>query len=178
MHTIINALRPTSRTRPAETSSSDAFRQPNYDCRDHPDAVSLVVYVPGVEAPGVEIETLGSDLVVTARKVHFVRINWQSLHLERAQRDYQLRLRLGAGYDYAAMQAEIRHGVLTLTLPKRRPNAAGATARLRHVAGSEFRPRRIAGARAKQILAQASLPPPRPGNRNKEKRPGAGLPQA
>ncbi len=134
MHTIISTLSPARRVRFPETASSAAYRQPNYDCRDHPDAVKLVVYVPGVEAIGVEIEARSADLVITARKSHFVRVNWQSLHLEGAQRDYQLRLRLGTGFDYAAMEAEITHGVLTLTLPKRPADEAGAGNRLRKVA--------------------------------------------
>jgi HSP20 family protein len=134
MHTIINALSPISRTRPAESASSDAFRQPNYDCRDHPDAVKLVVYVPGVEAIGVDIQARGPDLLITARKTHFVRVNWQALHLEGAQRDYQLRLRLGTGFDHAGMQGEIHDGVLTVTLPKRPSGEAGASVRLRRVA--------------------------------------------
>lgn len=134
MTTIINAPSPISRPRLAEPAPSSAFRQPNYDCRDHPDAVKIVVYVPGVEAPGVDIEARGPDLVITARKSHFVRVNWQSLHLEGAQRDYQLRLRLGGGFDYAAMEAEIRQGVLTVKIPKRQLQEAGATGHLRHVA--------------------------------------------
>lgn len=109
-----------------------AFRQPVYDCQERRDAMKLVVYVPGVDAVGVEIEARGPDLTVTARKSHLVRVNWQALHLESAQRDYQLRLRLGGGFDYAAMQAEIRQGVLTVTLPKRQPTSAPA--RLRQVA--------------------------------------------
>jgi HSP20 family molecular chaperone IbpA len=95
------------------------FRQPGYDCREQPDAVKLTVYVPGVDAAGVEIESRGPDLLVTARKSHFVRVNWQALHLEAAQRDYQLRLRLGHGIDYPALHAEINDGVLTVILPKR-----------------------------------------------------------
>ncbi len=79
----------------------------------------LTVYVPGVEAAGVEIEARGPDLTVTARKPHFVRVNWEALHLETAQRDYQLRLRLGHGFDYPALHAEINDGVLTVVLPKR-----------------------------------------------------------
>jgi HSP20 family molecular chaperone IbpA len=92
--------------------------------------MKLVVYVPGVEAAGIDIEARGSDLTVTARKTHLVRVNWQSLHLEGAQRDYRLKLRLGTGFDYAAMDAEIQHGVLTITLPKR----GVATSPLRRVA--------------------------------------------
>ena len=62
----------------------------------------------------------------------FVRVNWQALHLESAQRDYRLRLRLGHGLDYAGLQAAMHEGVLTLLLPKRVPDAPAA--RLQHVA--------------------------------------------
>jgi HSP20 family molecular chaperone IbpA len=117
MHTIINSRR--SARRPRLAQAVETFRQPSHDCRDHADTMTLSVYVPGVDAAGVDIEALGPDLMITARKSHFVRVNWQSLHLESAQRDYQLRLRLGLGFDYSAMQAEIHDGVLTVRLPKR-----------------------------------------------------------
>lgn len=113
-------------------SMSDAFRQPVYECQEHGDAMTLTVFVPGVEASGVEIEARGADLTITARKPHFVRVNWQALHLETAQRDYRLRLRLGTRFDYATMQAEIHQGQLTVTLPRRQ--AAALPPRLRRVA--------------------------------------------
>ena len=117
----------------AQEASKGAFRQPSYDCRELPDTVSIVVYVPGVGASGVEIEAHGPDLVVTAHKIRFVRVNWQALHLEGSQRDYRLRLRLALGFDYSQMQADIRDGVLTLTVPKRQADLATAH-RLGHVA--------------------------------------------
>ncbi|HNC23295.1 MAG TPA: Hsp20/alpha crystallin family protein [Opitutaceae bacterium] len=130
MHTIIHPLRPAHRPSNAEISSFQAeLRKPSYDCREHQDAVKLTVYVPGVDAAGVEIEGRGPDLVVTARKTQFVRVNWQALHLEGAQRDYQLRLRLGHGLDYAALTAEIQHGVLTISIPKRATFAESPPAR-------------------------------------------------
>jgi HSP20 family molecular chaperone IbpA len=67
----------------------------------------------------VEIEAYGPDLVITARKTRFVRVNWQALNLEGSQRDYRLRLRLGLGFEFSQMQADIGDGVLTLTVPKR-----------------------------------------------------------
>src|SRR5687767_3268040 len=124
MHTIINTLPSTRRlTTPAGTSPA-GFREPAYECEMVADGVKLVVFVPGVHASGVEIEGRGADLTVTAKKARFVRINFDALHLENAQRDYRLRLRLGTGFDYAAMGAEIAHGVLTITLPKRNVDAA------------------------------------------------------
>jgi HSP20 family protein len=124
MNTTIHPLPSSSRATRAGRTPVEAFRQPVYDCQEHADAMKLVVYVPGVGASGVDIEARGTDLTVTARKQHFVRINFTALNLERAQLDYQLRLRLGHGFDFAAMEAEIRDGVLTITLPKRGTNAS------------------------------------------------------
>jgi HSP20 family molecular chaperone IbpA len=128
MNTIIHPLNPASpSTRsPNATANVVAARKPHYDCREQGDTLQVVIYVPGVDASGVEITTRGPDLTVTARKTHFIRVNWQSLHLEGAQRDYELRLRLGNGFDYTALQAEIRDGVLTLSLPKKQPEAFAA----------------------------------------------------
>lgn len=123
MHTIIH---PTSSNRTKRNSIPSEFRQPNYDCREQPDAVKLIVYTPGVNPATVEIEVTGPDLIVTARKPHIVRVNWQALNLEQAQRDYRLRLRLGHGLNYSALHAEFHEGVLTLTLPKRQPAASPA----------------------------------------------------
>lgn len=137
MNSIIHPLKPASPStrRPNATVTAVNARKPHYDCREQDDTLKVVVYVPGVDASGVEITTRGPDLTVTARKTHFVRVNWQSLHLEGAQRDYQLRLRLGHGLDYTALHAEIRDGVLTLTLPKKQPEAfAAGRDRLRKVA--------------------------------------------
>ncbi|QYM79955.1 Hsp20/alpha crystallin family protein [Horticoccus luteus] len=120
MHSIVAPLRSVARSRSAASPSS-VFRKPNYDCREQPDALKLVIYVPGVEAGGVDIEWRGADLTVTARKAHYVRVNWQALHLETAQRDYQLRLRLGHDFDVDNLRAEIAHGLLTLTVPKLEP---------------------------------------------------------
>ena len=120
-------------SRSAHPATNASFRQPSYDCRELPDAVAIVVYVPGVESSGVEIEARGPDLIVTARKRRFVRVNWQALNLEGSQSDYRLRLRLGQGFDFAQMQAGIHDGVLTLSVPKRQGSLVPAH-RLRYVA--------------------------------------------
>jgi len=119
MHTIINSFQSNGSSRSAEVTPVESFRQPTYECQDHGDAIKLDVFVPGVTAAGVDIEARGPDLLITARKAHYVRVNWSTLHLESAQRDYRLRLRLGLAFNYPAMRAEIHDGVLRVTLPKR-----------------------------------------------------------
>jgi len=123
MHTIIHPLKSDSRSRRAGISTQqENLRKPHYDCTENDDVLELVVYVPGVDASGIEITTKGPDLAVTARKSHFVRVNWHSLHLESAQRDYRLVLRLGHELDFSRLEAEIQNGVLRLKLPKRLPS--------------------------------------------------------
>jgi HSP20 family protein len=131
MHTIIH--RNHNEAFPAAKPKPD-FRSPHYECMDLPQALKLAVYVPGVDANGVELTTHGTDLLVHARKAQHVRVNWEALHLETAQRDYQLKLRLGTGYDFDALRASVAKGVLTIVLPKRRPALAEPPARQRQVA--------------------------------------------
>lgn len=131
MHTIIH--RQNLSRFPGPESKQD-YRSPHYDCMDLSHALKLTLYVPGVAASGVDITTQGPDLFVTARKTHHVRANWQALHLEGVQRDYQLKLRLGLGFDFEALQASVAHGVLTIVLPKVRTAVSGLPTRQRQVA--------------------------------------------
>ena len=131
MPAIIHRLNP-SRLPSAE--SKPDYRAPHYDCMDLPSVLQLTLYLPGVDASGVDITTRGPDLIVTARKARHVRANWQALHLEKVQCDYQLKLRLGLGFNFAAMAASLNRGVLTLVLPKSRPASARLPTRQRQVA--------------------------------------------
>ena len=135
MNTIIHPLKSTSRSsRPEATVNIAGFRKPHYDCQELDSGLRVTVYVPGVEASGVEITTRGPDLLVTARKSHFVRVNFDALNLESVQRDYALSLRLGRNLDYPALQAEIHEGILTLTLPKKQTAAFPCRESLSNVA--------------------------------------------
>jgi HSP20 family molecular chaperone IbpA len=114
MHpSIIPALRHPS---PAPAAT---VRQPHFETAHAAEGLRLDVFVPGVEPSGVEITTVGPDLVVRARRAHPVRVNWTALQLETAQRDYELQLRLGRGLDFDGLRAEMRDGILRILVPKR-----------------------------------------------------------
>jgi len=127
MPTIIRSSLKSSQPSPAFARKS-AFRRPHYDCQEQMGTLKLVVYVPGVEPAGIDLEVRGPDLIVTAPKAHPVRVNWRALHLESAQRDYQIRLRLGYSLDYDALRAELHEGVLTIAIPTKTAVAAAAVA--------------------------------------------------
>jgi HSP20 family molecular chaperone IbpA len=122
MHKIIRSLK--SRQPAPAFVRKDTFRRPHYDCQAQKDALKLAVYVPGVDPAAIDIEVRGPDLIITAPKSHLVRANWRAAHLEGAQRDYQLRLRLGFSLAYDALQAALHDGVLTITIPKKTAVAA------------------------------------------------------
>lgn len=132
MHTIIHRLNHDRFPSPAAPAAD--VRTPLYDCTDLAQAMKLVLYVPGVEASGVDITTHGPDIFISARKTHHVRANWAALHLEGAQRDYELKLRLGTGFDYASLQASLHGGALTIMLPKKAALVTPPAERARRVA--------------------------------------------
>jgi len=118
MKTKSRNSRAISRSRATEPEKT-SFRSPNFDCREQGDSLKLVVYVPGVDATGVEITSTGPDLMVTAKKSRFVRVNFKALHLEPVLRDYRLTLRLGRHLDFGRLHAELSEGMLNIIIPKR-----------------------------------------------------------
>lgn len=131
MTTILATMKTRSRHRGTESEAVN-YRHPHYECSELGETLRLTVYVPGVDSSGVEITAKGPDLTITARKRHFVRVNFEGLHLEPVQKDYHLSLRLGRHLDYTAMKAELVDGVLTLELPRRA--TPPRLERLRHAA--------------------------------------------
>ena len=121
MNSSTSSLSPIIRRTSTAPGSTVTVRKPHYDSQERETDFGIVVYVPGVESAGIEITSNGVDLLINARKHHFVRVNFGSLNLEAVQHDYQLSLRLGRGLDYAGLQAEFNQGILTLTIPKTQP---------------------------------------------------------
>jgi HSP20 family molecular chaperone IbpA len=125
MNTILPPkLRSSRRPGRAASAPSAETRSPHYDCQQRGDDIDLTVFLPDVEAAGVEIIVRGPDLIVLGRKRHLVRVNFAAAHLEHAQRDYELRLRLGRELDYANLAAELAAGVLRVRIPRRLAAAA------------------------------------------------------
>lgn len=99
------------------TTTSDQFCVPHFDSESQPHALKLEVFLPDVDSHDLDISFRDTDLFITAKKRHIVRQNWTALHLESAQRDYALRLRLGESLDLMALNAELTEGILTIVIP-------------------------------------------------------------
>jgi HSP20 family molecular chaperone IbpA len=110
------------------------FRTPVFECHMLTEYMKVLVYIPGVDANSVTIEARGVDLMVTALKTRFVRVNFNALNLESAQYDYRLCLRLGKGYAFESMHAEIQNGILSIDIPLKDKGGISMDRDLRHVA--------------------------------------------
>lgn len=104
--------------RPASAASAaETFVTPHFDTQTQPNAMRIQVWVPGVKSSGVEISTRGTQLTITARKAQVLRSNWRTLHIESAQRNYQLSLRLGRSLDLNLLTAKLNEGILHIDVP-------------------------------------------------------------
>lgn len=111
-------------SRKAVAPSNQELISPHYESELTEEGMKLSVFLPSVDANGVEIIVRGPDLTVIGRKRHPLRVNFEAANLESVQRDYELRLRLGRDLDFTSVEAELDQGILTLRVPRRHLRAA------------------------------------------------------
>lgn len=116
MRRLINRILPIfSAARPAGSS----FRRPQFETHERSGTVDLDVYVPGVAPEDVDLHVDAQELVVTARKPHAVRQNWQAANFKAVQSDYQLRFHLGATVDSSSIWGVLRDGILKIHIGRK-----------------------------------------------------------
>lgn len=91
--------------------------EPAVDIFETEEALTLKADLPGVEADGVETDVRDNLLTITAH-VKGLDPKWRSLHQEYTVGHYVRQFRLGQQIDQSKISAQLKDGVLTLTLPK------------------------------------------------------------
>jgi len=94
-----------------------AYFEPRVDIYETADALTLTAELPGVEAEELQTDLKDNLLTVTAR-VRPVEGTWKPLYEEYNVGHYLRQFRLGEQIDQAKISAQLKDGVLTLTLPK------------------------------------------------------------
>jgi HSP20 family molecular chaperone IbpA len=102
---------------PAPAGLAPTLR-PVYSIRETPASFDVTVDLPGVAKDGLEITSEEGLLSVVGRRVWRQPTGWTRLHRESVDADYALTLRHDDAVDAERIQAELRDGVLRLTLPK------------------------------------------------------------
>jgi HSP20 family molecular chaperone IbpA len=123
---LFNTILPSLSRASADTATPVASERsvptvrPVFEIKQTAEAYGVVVHLPGVAKDGLEL-TLEDGLVrIIGRRATPVPAGWNTLHRESAASDavYELVLTHDNAFDADKVAAELRDGVLRLSLPK------------------------------------------------------------
>jgi HSP20 family molecular chaperone IbpA len=128
------SLQKKNETRPdpaVATAEPRRVVRPRTDIHEEPEAVVLTMDVPGCNDKAVAITAEEGVLTVRATPRAETPAGFQPLWREREDRVYERSFTLPDAVDVAGASAQVKHGVLTLRLPKAqeaRPRRINVTA--------------------------------------------------
>jgi HSP20 family protein len=99
-------------------AASCACAQPRYEVQETDSAYGLTVYLPGVSKDGLEITDEAGELRITGQRASKLPEAAVVLHQETSQKPYELVIAHDGAVDVEKIGAELKDGVLQLTLAK------------------------------------------------------------
>lgn len=101
------------------TSTEPEFTlKPVYELKENTDAWGLTVHLPGVAKDGLELSAEDGLLTIRGRRSWQKPEGWTSLYRETADAPYALTLEHDNSVDVEKIHAELKDGVLRVSLPK------------------------------------------------------------
>jgi HSP20 family protein len=100
------------------SNNSTLTVKPVYEIKESPEAYAVTVYVPGVTKEAVELTREAGEFRIFARRAWKQPDGWTALYRESADSAYELVLAHDNAIDADKIVAELRDGVLRVTLPK------------------------------------------------------------
>ena len=98
------------------------YRVPAVEIRETPNEVVLKAEVPGVENNDFDIQVDNGELTLRGKRKPLAE-GLRSIHQESDTADYLRSFILGEELDLANIKAKAEHGILTLTLQKKKEAA-------------------------------------------------------
>jgi HSP20 family molecular chaperone IbpA len=92
--------------------------KPLYEVKETEDAYGLTVFAPGVTKDNLEITAEAGELRIVGRRAWKQPEGWTALYRESADLPYELVLSHDNAIDADKIAAELRDGVLRVSLPK------------------------------------------------------------
>lgn len=117
---LLNSLIPSlgrETNRRAEESGTPAVR-PLYDLKETSDAWGVTVHLPGVTKDTLSISDEDGVLTIRGHRGWKQPAGWTSLYRESTDLPFELTLRHDQAVDADKAHAELKDGVLRLSLPK------------------------------------------------------------
>ena len=94
---------------------------PTTDIHETADALIVTVEMPGVDTDGVNVTLEKRELTIVGHCRPFVPEGHALTHAEYREGDFERSFPLSDAIDGGAIEASMKNGVLTLTLPKAKP---------------------------------------------------------
>ena len=117
MSRMRNLVESFSRNGTAGESAEPAVR-PVYELKETPEAWGLTAYLPGVAKEGLELTAEEGLITIRGRRQWKVPAGWTALYRESAEAPFELSLTHDNTIDVERIHAELKDGVLRVSLPK------------------------------------------------------------
>jgi HSP20 family protein len=118
---LLNTLIPSLSRTPARTSRQrdlGATVKPAFEIKETDEAYGVTVYLPGVAKDAVEITAEAGEVRIAGRRAWKQPEGWTALYRESTDAPYELVLDHDNAIDSDQIAAELRDGVLRVSLPK------------------------------------------------------------
>jgi HSP20 family protein len=118
---LINSLIPSLNRTPNQvgaTRDPGSSVKPVFHVNETDEAYGLTVYLPGVEKSGLDITAEAGEFRIVGRRTWKQPEGWTALYRESPMGDYELVLTHDNAIDADKIAAELRNGVLRVSLPK------------------------------------------------------------
>jgi len=116
---FINSLLPKTSPAPAANGTQPEFTlKPAYRVSQTPEAWTVTAQLPGVSKDGLEVTAEDGVVSIRGRRQWQQPEGWTSLYRESYDSGYALTLEYDHTVDAARIQAELKDGVLRVSLPK------------------------------------------------------------
>jgi Molecular chaperone (small heat shock protein) len=106
------------RQQPVTVPADEPVVAPHYEITETPEAYGLVVDLPGVAKDGLDLSVDHEQIRVLGRRAWRKPEGWTTLHRESREASFELVLEHGRAIDVDKVHAELRDGVLRVSLPK------------------------------------------------------------
>jgi len=118
MNTLIPSLSRSPAERQRNRQDLGPTVKPLFEVKETDEAYGVTVYLPGVAKDGLEITAEAGELRIVGRRAWKQPEGWTALYRESADAPYELVLTHDNAIDAEKIAAELREGVLRISLPK------------------------------------------------------------
>ena len=115
---VPNFGRAATATAPATAPTTEARVKPAYAVNEGEHGYDITVQLPGVAKEGLEITAQESELSIVGRRAWSPPAEWTALYRETPRANFELKLSHQGDVDVDKISAELKDGILRLTLPK------------------------------------------------------------